>query len=1745
MAKKRSKTIKIKLFLTLLCVSCIAGFAWFLFHPGVTDAAWFDDNFKYRIRVSLTNNSAAELTGFQVFTTLDTSTLITAKKMQSSCQDLRVTDANGKTLPYWIEEGSAACNTASTKVWTKIPSLPLSGAVIYLYYGNPSALSLADGNNVFEFFDDFNASLLNTKKWAATGAYSLSGTALTITTGSVYSLNPVSSQPGMKSESRINFTNSSANEGGMSIANSQSTNTANSGSNKIAYFINNSSTFNIGSYASDGSATGYGITSGTTQFTAVSGTNYILGTAISATQVIYYKDRAQTNAYTGTWSSSFYAFLGYYRGSAGATTNATDTTFDWFLVRKHTATEPSTSNAAEEKSPGPIIYWALNEGNGTLGHDSTSNGKNITLAASTSTPLWQEENNCISNKCLQFDGSNDYASVADSGSNDLLDATNLTVSVWIRANGTQSSFANVIDKSHSTGTQTGWALEYATTGDYLYFWAGNGTTNATAQSTTALNDNKWHHIAATYNGTSIYLYVDGRQEGTANISGSLGVNNGSLALGRWETTPGRYFKGFIDEVKIYSYSRTASQIKADYNSKGSKSASAVSIGAVDPARSLSTGLVGYWKMDEASDGTGAVSRSDSSGNGNTLTDNNTTSSGFGKFYYGSDFETDNNESLSITDASQAGLDFGSNFTLSSWINIESFAGGCSTCQMGLITKGTPSSGQEAYALSVGGDNASNSFIRARVSSDGSTSYSLTQDTGTGILTTGKWYLISWVIDGKKSTIYVNGIPVSVSNFSSAPFNGTDPFRVGGLVSNEFDGSLDDVRAYNRALSDSEISSLYDWAPPPTAYWNFDEKSGSTVKDISTNSNTGSWNGTLSGAQWTSGKYGGAGLFNGSDNYISVTNNAGLNNPNGQSIAFWMNTTNGMVQYARIIEKGANNEWAITMNNIADSGKLSVQSPGCCVPPITSTNSVSDGRWHHIGIVLDNDGTIHLYIDGALDGSAASTIFTGTNSIVIGQYGGGGYYYKGMLDDVRYYNYPRTQKQIIADMNAGRPPGDSPVGSALGYWKLDEGAGITANNSGNCSSSCNGTLGDSPAAPSWINTGKFSKALDFDGVNDVVSSPTNTALAITGDLSISAWVNRDTTTSDDPILSYDANGETQATNILYRLQLNQTTNVLELSWETGSGTNITVTSSVAVTTPTGAWQYYAATRDTSSKTVTFFENGKQLGTIQSYSTNPDGGTSSNLAIGSSNTGNVANNYFDGKLDELKLYNYVLNPDEIRLDFNQGKSLMLGSSSTASDGTTAANSQSRIYCVPGDTSTCNTPVGEWNFDEHTGTTAYDTSGNLNNGTLTNGSWKNGKFGSGFASVNSDSIEDSVSITDPVSGILDFSNSQDYSLSMWVKLISSESDAILFYKGGSSDTTSGYDIEYSNSSNVAKCAYSDGNNGNGAREVASSTTNIRDGQWHFITCLMDRSGTATGTAGLYIYVDAKQEGSDLSLSETTGVNSTNLKIGENNNTLEYTGTVDQLRIYDYARTPSQIAWEYNRGAPLGWWKFDECQGTTGYDASGSGYNGTITPGAGSNTSVGSCNSGTSTEMWNDGTTGKYNSALGFDGSDDYVQISDASSLRFDSVTADFSLFAWVKRTTTGTEYIISKEDSDDDGWRLMFNSSNQVICSEDSTDVTGSISVTDTSWHLIGCTIDRNGNGQVYLDGKPDGVAVAMGSDPMSNTSNMRIGTRSYSSTSYFNGLIDDVRIYNYMLTPLQIKTLFNENFSARFGPLEGAP
>ncbi len=149
---KHISTRKLLVLISLLIIIILFPIALYLYMSrSTTGVAWYSNDWGFRRRIDVSNSSGGTLTNEDVLVEMDTSSLVAGSKLQSDCDDLRFVDSDDNSpLSYWIEGG---CNTASTKVWVRVPSLPNGGKEIFVYYGNPSASgeSQAWGGNVIMF----------------------------------------------------------------------------------------------------------------------------------------------------------------------------------------------------------------------------------------------------------------------------------------------------------------------------------------------------------------------------------------------------------------------------------------------------------------------------------------------------------------------------------------------------------------------------------------------------------------------------------------------------------------------------------------------------------------------------------------------------------------------------------------------------------------------------------------------------------------------------------------------------------------------------------------------------------------------------------------------------------------------------------------------------------------------------------------------------------------------------------------------------------------------------------------------------------------------------------------------------------------------------------------------------------------------------------------------------------------------------------------------------------------------------------------------------------------------------------------------------------------------------------------------------------------------------------------------------------------------------------------------------------
>ena len=870
--------------------------------------------------------------------------------------------------------------------------------------------------------------------------------------------------------------------------------------------------------------------------------------------------------------------------------------------------------------------------------------------------------------------------------------------------------------------------------------------------------------------------------------------------------------------------------------------------------------------------------------------------------------------------------------------------------------------------------------------------------------------------------------------------------------------------------------------------------------------------------WVPGKYSSGLQFDGSDDFISLADNADFDFAAADNF-----TVSAWVKHDGAI--ATNEDYILTKADATTGGyKLYMDASGdfCFVTDDDSTWDTSDsactsavdyddGNWHYVTGVKTGTSKIELFVDGVLVASDASLDDTNTlangNALYIGvDRDGTSNPWDGTIDDPRVYRYARTQKQIVSDMNAGHPAPGSPVGSALLHYKFDEGYGLTANNSGNVGSTANGTLATGSSAPTWTNAGKFGKALSFDG-NDYINTSKNFRQT---DGTISLWFKGSASAIDKYLL-----GQQNSNPTLTVYQNSE--DKLKFWIRNSAATSVALVSTNTINDDT--WHSFVGT---------WGANGMKLyidGILNSSdpTTIYDDGSTSSMIIGGLNIAGGPNYFWPGSMDQVKIYSYALTSDEVKLEYNQGKSIVLGAKSVGVGASGASFSAGREYCVPGDASTCNPPVGEWKMDEGVGGTANDTSGNGRTGTLGSGNsaptWATGKFGPG---LKFDGANDKISVSDftmgtnalSISGWMKFNN---YTGSAYNSLIAKQ-DEYVFYAPGSSGAFAFY--IYGSS---ADCTTTD------------AYTNIQNNEWIYFT------GVYNGTAQTKkIYVNGQEVASTACNAGVLDNTVYTFYLGRGTGeTYWVNGLMDQVRIYDYARTPAQIAWEFNKGAPIAHYKFDECQGTTAYNSvrtfndAPAGNNGTIYPGASGNTAVGTCTSGTSTHMWYNGATGKRGASLDFDGTNDYVKVNDASTLEPSNT---ISLSAWVKTSQSGTNFIgiIDKYSGSAAGYMLDLPSGTNMYprftIRTDQTptagqQVTATIAINDGSWHHIIGTYDTT-SCKIYIDGKLNTSASCTGT-PVYDSHALIFGGDGV-STNFFAGQIDDVKIFNYVLTAAQIKT-----------------
>src|SRR3989344_3444645 len=415
------------------------------------------------------------------------------------------------------------------------------------------------------------------------------------------------------------------------------------------------------------------------------------------------------------------------------------------------------------------------------------------------------------------------------------------------------------------------------------------------------------------------------------------------------------------------------------------------------------------------------------------------------------------------------------------------------------------------------------------------------------------------------------------------------------------------------------------------------------------------------------------------------------------------------------------------------------------------------------------------------------------------------------------------------------------------------------------------------------------------------------------------------------------------------------------------------------------------------------------------------------------------------------------------------------------------------------------GYWTFDGadmyESGTVAADRSGNGNNGAVTGARVGPGKIGQ---ALNFDGIDDLVNAG------ADFLGTSALSISAWVYRRPIAGQGRIVSNNRTLITTN----------TLGRMVFK--SDGSGAATTANNCA--PDNQWTFITVTRDDSGTANW------YCNASLSGNANQNSGTPTAGTENVFLGNRGSGAEpWNGFIDEPRVYDRILSIAEIKRLYNMGSGiktasqtskitsglLAYYTFDGADvyenGAVVADKSGNGNNGAVT-----GARVG---------------PGKIGQALHFDGINDLVNTgSDFIG------TSALTISVWVYReNAAGTQRIVGNNRT-----ILSTNTTGRILfISDGSTTISSGNNCADAGkWTHVVVTRTSSGVANFYCSGAQYGTADQASGTPTAGTENVFLGNRG-SGPEPWDGPLDEIRIYNRVLSAAEIKELYNQGAGAIAG------
>lgn len=219
------------------------------------------------------------------------------------------------------------------------------------------------------------------------------------------------------------------------------------------------------------------------------------------------------------------------------------------------------------QQPGLVAAYSFDEGSGSSVSDTSGKGN----AGSIGTATWSTTGRF--GKALVFNGSTSMVTIPHSPSLNL--TTGMTLEAWVNPSVVKPAWVDVIYKHDDR-----FYLEASSTnGSRPVGGAPTASGRSEAFAPSALTPNVWTHLALTYDGSRLRLYVNGTEVSSVARSGAILTSTSAVTIGG--DPYGQHFTGMIDEVRIYSVARTAAEIQTDMKT-------AIGVSGVPPTAPLNS-----------------------------------------------------------------------------------------------------------------------------------------------------------------------------------------------------------------------------------------------------------------------------------------------------------------------------------------------------------------------------------------------------------------------------------------------------------------------------------------------------------------------------------------------------------------------------------------------------------------------------------------------------------------------------------------------------------------------------------------------------------------------------------------------------------------------------------------------------------------------------------------------------------------------------------------------------------------------------------------------------------------------------------------------------------------------------------------------------------------------------------------------------------------------------------------------------